>query len=92
PPQHSSMFLSICLLFIDHPSRASVCLTSAASSCSSEGRRKSQGPRRACISEFVSPVLSGAVVVHFNLLFCNDRAQMRRGCNEELLNSLSEKL
>ncbi|XP_054631791.1 uncharacterized protein LOC129181106 [Dunckerocampus dactyliophorus] len=34
--QHSSMFSSICLLSIDQPSRASVCLTSA-TSCSSSG-------------------------------------------------------
>lgn len=33
--QHSSMFSSICLLSIDQPSRASVCLTSATSSSSS---------------------------------------------------------
>lgn len=33
--QHSSMFCSICLLSIDQPSRASVCLTSATSSSSS---------------------------------------------------------
>lgn len=34
--QHSSMFSSICLLSIDQPSRASVCLTSA-TSCNSSG-------------------------------------------------------
>lgn len=33
--QHSSMFSSICLLSIDQPSRASVCLASATSSSSS---------------------------------------------------------
>lgn len=33
--QHLSMFSSICLLSIDQPSRASVCLTSATSSSSS---------------------------------------------------------
>ncbi|CAK6951094.1 hypothetical protein E3U43_004328%2C partial [Scomber scombrus] len=37
--QHSSMFSSICLLSIDQPSRASVCLTSATSSSSSDAQR-----------------------------------------------------